>query len=99
MQNLYPCFQESYVQDELIEHFWLNNDEIEFVRTFRSEVNQQAVAVLLKSLDYLGFFPSDFDEIPESVKIFIAKQLNFFWDMTSESEYDWLSSAKDRHFS
>ena len=97
MQNLYPSFQESYDRDELIEHFWLNNDEIEFVRTFRSEINQQAVAVLLKSLEHRGFFPASFDDVPESVKTFIAKQLNFLWDMTSA--YDWLSSAKDRHYS
>jgi TnpA family transposase len=97
MKNLYPSFQESYTQDELIEHFWLTNDEIVFVQTFRSEVNQQAVAILLKCLKYFGFFPADFDEVPESVKLFIAHELNSLWDMTEQ--YDWLSSAKDRHYS
>ncbi len=61
MKNLYPRFQESYTQDELIENFWLTNDEIVFVETFRSEVNRQAVAVLLKSLNYFGSFPEGFD--------------------------------------
>ena len=64
MKNLYPRFQESYTQDELIEHFWLTNNEIVFVETFRSEINRQAVAVLLKSLNYLGFFPNGFNARP-----------------------------------
>lgn len=76
MKNLFPRFQESYTQDELIEHFWLTNDEIVFVETFRSEANRQAVAVLLKTLNYLGFFPDSFGEVPESVKTFIAHELN-----------------------
>ena len=97
MKNLYPRFQESYVQDELIEHFWLTNNEIEFIETFRSEVNRQAAAVLLKSLNYLGFFPDGFNEVPEQVKTFIARALNSLWDVTDL--YDWLSSAKDRHYS
>jgi hypothetical protein len=97
VNNLYPRFQESYTQDELIENFWLTNDEIVFVETFRSEVNRQAVAVLLKSLNYLGFFLEGFDEVPESVKTFIARGLNSLWDVTDQ--YDWLSSAKDRHYS
>ena len=95
MKNLYPRFQESYQEDELIEHFWLTNDEIVFVETFRNEVNRQTVAILLKSLDHLGYLPDSFDQVPEQVKLFIARQLNSLWEMTTE--YDWLSSAKDRH--
>ena len=71
MKNLYPRFQESYTQDELIEHFWLTNNEIVFVETFRSEINRQAVAVLLKSLNYLGFFPDGFNEVPKQVKTWL----------------------------
>lgn len=97
MKNPYPRFSEHYEEDELIEHFWMTADELEFVESFRSEVNRQTVAVLLKSLDYLGYFPAGFDEVPEQVKTFLAHQLNSLWDMTAE--YDWLSSAKDRHLS
>lgn len=96
MKNLYPNFQENYEEDELIEYFWMSADELEFVETFRSEVNRQAVAVLLKSLDYLGYLPGGFDEVPEQVKIFVAHQLNSLWEITAQ--YDWLSSAKDRHY-
>ena len=60
MKNFYPRFQESYPEEELIENFWLTNNEIIFVETFRSEVNRQAAAILLKSLDHLGFFPDGF---------------------------------------
>lgn len=73
MKNLYPFFQESYDQDKLIEHFWLTNDEIIFIRTFCGEVNRQAVAILLKSLKYLGLFPVGFNEVPKSVKTFFDK--------------------------
>lgn len=97
MKNPYPRFSDHYEEDELIEYFWMTADELEFVETFRSEVNRQAIAVLLKSLDYLGYFPAGFDEVPEQVKTFLAHQLNSLWDMTPE--YDQLSSAKDRHYS
>lgn len=97
IKNLYPRFEESYQEDELIEHFWITNDEIIFVETFRNEVNRQAAAILLKSLDHLGYFPDSFDQVPEQVKLFIARQLNSLWELTND--YDWLSSAKDRHCS
>lgn len=97
MKNLYPRFQEDYTQEELIENFWLTNDEIVFVENFRSDVNRQTVAVLLKSLSYLGFFPDGLDKIPESVKTFIARELNSLWEVTDQ--YNWVSSIKDRHFS
>ncbi len=84
MKNLYPRFQESYEEDELIEYFWLTNDEIVFVETFRNEVNRQAAAILLKSLDHLGYLPDSFDQVPEQVKLFIARQLNYLWEMTNE---------------
>lgn len=80
MKNLFPRFQESYQEDELIEHFWLTNDEITFVETFRNEANRQAAAILLKSLDHLGYFPDSFDHVPEQVKLFIARQLNSLWE-------------------
>lgn len=97
MKNPYPRFSDHYEEDELIEHFWMTADELEFVESFRNEVNRQAVAVLLKSLDYLGYFPACFDEVPEQVRVFLAHQLNSLWEMTAE--YDWLSGAKDRHYS
>jgi hypothetical protein len=83
IKNLYPRFQESYQEDELIEHFWLTNDEITFVENFRSEANRQATAILLKSLDHLGCFPDSFGEAPKQARLFIARQLNSsLWDLS-----------------
>jgi hypothetical protein len=66
--SYYPSFQNEYTHEELVEHFWLHSEEIEFVESFRSEINKQTVAVLLKSLEYLGGFPESLDHIPEQVR-------------------------------
>ena len=51
--SYYPSFQTDYTHEELVEHFWLHSEEIEFVESFRSEVNKQTVAVLFT----LGLIP------------------------------------------
>jgi hypothetical protein len=38
------------------------------------------MAVLLKSLFYLGYFPDSLRAIPSEVREFIAKQLGALWD-------------------
>ena len=68
--SYHPSFQTEYTHEELVEHFWLHSEEIEFVESFRSEVNKQTVAVLLKGLEYLGGFPESLEQIPEQVRIF-----------------------------
>jgi hypothetical protein len=90
--SYYPSFQTEYTHEELVEHFWLHSEEIEFVESFRSQVNKQTVAVLLKSLEYLGGFPESLEQIPEQVRIFIANQFNLLWDYTPN--YLWESSIK-----
>lgn len=92
-----PSFQTEYTHEELVEHFWLHSEEIEFVESFRSEVNKQTVAVLLKGLEYLGGFPESLEQIPEQVRIFIANQFNLLWDYTPN--YLWESSTKAKHLS
>jgi hypothetical protein len=57
MKGDYLCFRASYEHEELVEHFFLHTAELEFVQGFRGNVNRNAVAVLLKSLLYLGYFP------------------------------------------
>ena len=72
MKILYPDFQAYYEYEELVEHFYLQSDEIEFINRFRGDANRQMVAVLLKSLEHLGYFPGSLDEIPLQVRTFIA---------------------------
>jgi hypothetical protein len=57
MNGEYPRFKTSYLQEELSEHFLLGPAEIEFVRNRRGDANRQGIAILLKSLPYLGYFP------------------------------------------
>ncbi len=95
--SYYPSFQTEYTHEELVEHFWLHSEEIEFVESFRSEVNKQTVAVLLKSLEYLGVFPASLEQVPEQVRIFIVNQFNLLWDYTPN--YLWESSTKAKHLS
>lgn len=97
MKGDYPRFRASYQHEELVEHFFLHTTELEFAQGFRGDVNRNAVAVLLKSLLYLGYFPESLVQVPESVRTFIANQLSLLWDHTPL--YRWQSGTKDHHLS
>lgn len=92
----YPRFTEVYSREELIEYFMLNETEQEFITQFRGNENQHGVAVLLKSLEYLGYFPSSLDEVPVQVKLFIAKQLRLVDDPSGQ--YPWETRTRGNHF-
>jgi len=53
------------------------------------------MAVLLKAVQYLGYFPDDFRHVPQDVKTFIAHQLHLLWDCTEH--YPWRSGTHDAH--
>jgi hypothetical protein len=95
MKGDYPRFRATYTHEELVEHFLLQPDEVEFVQSFRNEVNRNGVAVLLKALTYLGYVPPSFASVPEIVRIFIARQVDLLWDPTPM--YPWESSTRDHH--
>ena len=95
MKVLYPDFQAHYEYEELVEHFYLQIEEIEFINRFRGDANRQMVAVLLNSLKHLGYFPHSLTEIPLQVRTFIAHQLNLLWDYSEE--YAWNGGTRDRH--
>ena len=65
MKGDYPRFRTSYLHEDLVEHFLLQPDELAFVGGFRGEANRNGVALLLKSLGYLGYFPPRLDTVPE----------------------------------
>jgi Domain of unknown function (DUF4158) len=52
-------FKASYSQDELVEHFHLDAQDRILLSGIRGDVNRNGAAVLLKSLLYLGYFPTD----------------------------------------
>jgi hypothetical protein len=97
MKGDFPRFKAVYQPEELVEYFLLQDDESGFIRSFRGDVNRNTVTVLLKSLLYLGYFPESLEQISQSVRDFIASQLNLLWDQTPH--YHWASSSNDLHLS
>jgi hypothetical protein len=75
MTGDYPRFKASYTHEELVEHFLLSPAEHALVDTCRGDVNRHGVAVLLKAVQYLGYFPDDLQQVPEAIRTFIAHQL------------------------
>jgi Domain of unknown function (DUF4158)/Tn3 transposase DDE domain len=71
MPDDYPRFKATYTHEELVEHFLLSPAEHALIATCRGDVNRHGVAVLLKAVQYLGYFPNDFREVPPEVCTFI----------------------------
>lgn len=95
MKGDYPQFQESYSHEELVEYFTLDETEREFIAQFRGDANRHGAAILLKSLQHIGYFPHELSEIPRDVKLFIAKQLNLPEDLSMQ--YLWDSRTRGDH--
>jgi TnpA family transposase len=83
MKGDYPRFNATYTHDELVEHFLLTPAERVLVDTCRGEVNRHGIAVLLKALQYLGYFPESLQQVPPGVRTFIGHQLQLLWDNTA----------------
>jgi hypothetical protein len=95
MKGDYPRFKATYTHEELVEHFLLTPAERTLVDSCYGDVNRHGVAVLLKSLQYLGYFPDGLQQVPSVVRTFMAHQLQLLWDPTAD--YPWQSSTRDRH--
>jgi hypothetical protein len=95
MAGDYPRFKASYTHEELVEHFLLSPAEHALIATCRGDVNRHGAAVLLKAVQYLGYFPDDLRQVPETVRTFIAHQLQLLWDHTAD--YPRHPSTRDVH--
>ena len=62
MKGDYPGFKVTYTDEELAEHFLLTPAERTLVETCRGDVNRHSVAVLLKAVQYLGYFPEELSQ-------------------------------------
>src|SRR2546426_4086938 len=82
MRGEYPRFRASYARDELVVQFLLTPQDHELIAHCRGDVNRYGVAILLKSLPYLGYFPNDLRKVPREVRGFIVHQLHLPWDVT-----------------
>lgn len=92
----YPRFSKSLSHEELIEHFHLEETDKQFMAQFRGDTNRHGVAVLLKSLLYLGYFPPHLSQVPTKVKSFIARQLNL--SENPSEHYLWNSGTRGDNF-
>jgi TnpA family transposase len=95
MQGDYPGFKVTYTDEELAEHFLLTPAERVLVDTCRGDVNRHGMPVLLKTVQYLGYFPVELSHVPEVVRTFIAHQLQLLWDHTPT--YPRHPSTRDVH--
>jgi hypothetical protein len=95
MPGDYPRFKATYAHEELVEHFLLSPAEHALIDTCRGDANRHGVAVLLKAVQYLGYFPDELRQVPEVVRTFIAHQLQLLWDHTED--YPWQSRSRDTH--
>ena len=96
MKGDYPCFPTRYSREQLVVSFTLSLADLQFIDQFRGNVNRYGVAILLKSLQYLGYFPEQLDEVPDSIKSFIAQQLNLSGNLSAQ--YPWQTRTRDNHF-
>jgi hypothetical protein len=85
MKGDYPRFRAAYSHEELAEQFLLTPTDLELISQCRGDINRHGIAVLLKSLLYLGYFPNSLRAIPSELREFIAKQLGVAPGTTSRA--------------
>ncbi|MCI0412100.1 DUF4158 domain-containing protein [bacterium] len=97
MKGDYPAFREAYSQQELHEFFSLDEAELTFIKQFKTESNRFNVAVLLKALLYLGYFPEHPSSVPEGIRTYVSFQLGLLFDHSQDYPYE--GGTKDFHIS
>src|SRR5262249_29765680 len=95
MSGSYPSFKRSYRHEELVEHFLLTPADVQLVLNCRGDTNRCAMALLLKTVGYLGYVPSSLECIPSEVRSFIVGQLGVLWDFSDH--YVWESRTREQH--
>ena len=68
MSGAYPHFKPCYKHEEPVEHFLLTPADLQLVSTYRGDANRCGMALLLKALAYLGYFPEKLDRMPGKVR-------------------------------
>lgn len=91
----YPHINKHIEHDELLDHFTLSAKERHLLAQRRKEVNILGVAVVLKSLIFLGFPPRSKEDIPSSVISWVSGQLDL--DASLFGEYRWKDSVWKKH--
>ena len=91
----YPHINKHIEHDELLDHFTLSAKERHLLAQRRKGVNILGVAVVLKSLVFLGFPPRSKEDIPSSVISWVSGQLDL--DASLFGEYRWKDSVWKKH--
>ena len=95
MTGDYPRFKTTHTHEDLRRALSVKPADHAVIDTRYGDANRHGVAVLLKSIQYLGYFPADLQQVPQEIRTFIAHQLELLWDHTGD--YPWHSSTRDRH--
>jgi hypothetical protein len=95
MSGSYPSFKRSYSHEELVVHFLLTPADVQLVLGCRGDTNRCGMALLLKTLGYLGYVPDSLAQIPPQVRSFVAGQLGLLWDFSDH--YGWDSRTRGQH--
>jgi len=72
--------------DELIDHFTMLPNEMELLGN-KTGTSRLGFAIILKFFQYEASFPSNKNEIPKEVILYISKQLGI--DASTFDNYDW----------
>lgn len=70
--NRFPADIET---DDLDRFFWFSDDERQVIQQLRRPHNQIGFGLQLGCLRYLGFFPEDLHQLPQTVVGYVAQQL------------------------
>lgn len=83
MNGQYQRFKNFHFYEELTEHFLLTATELEIVRSCRGNAHRQGMAILLKGLEYLGYFPENLQQVTNPFRDADVSGLDvsgFSWD-------------------
>lgn len=72
----YGKFPEVLNENQVSKYFTLDNLDLEFISKRRGSANKFGVALQLTCVRFLGTFLNNLSEVPDTIKIFIAKQLS-----------------------
>lgn len=87
--------QRHWTLDDLVEHFTLLPPERAVIATLRGDHTRLGFAVLLKSFQHDGRFPTAPHDVPTTVIDFLANQLHLA--PLAFADYDWWGRAIDGH--
>lgn len=91
-ESKYGKYNGDPTPEQLSKYFWLDDKDRVAIFRHRGIHNCMSYAVQLGTVRYLGTFASNFDEIPETVMSYVAKQLNT--EAIDLSQYGNISSNK-----